>query len=113
MKSRLPTKCPAKCRHLDGAKSSIYRGLWLMESHATSEVTTVGPLSQPATGYPLPSPHPPDSPATRAESARAIPRASDRRSPFIRRGGQLTWRRPEPRLVGRDLSWWNRKIQHR
>ena len=24
--------------------------------------------------------------------------------------GQLTWRRPEPRLVGRDLSWWNRKI---
>ena len=31
----------------------------------------------------------------------------------LHRWGQLTWRRPEPRLVGRDLSWWNRGIQHR
>jgi hypothetical protein len=57
------TKCPAKCRRLDGAKFHVMNtvgdgsGKRLDESQGPpSQATTVGPLSQPVARYPLPKP---------------------------------------------------------
>ena len=66
-------KCPAKCRRLDGAKSSIIRehlGYGFAGAKAKWKRITIGPVSQPAARYPFKT-RSADSPAGFCESPRA------------------------------------------